>query len=301
MKIRDTKSNKIFMLIVVILFGILLSGRSCSSREETNFNADINNNLYVESTSADIHFWVDDNLDSIKVVYNTDEDGHLEVKENNNTTSIVEKINNKFFKIDFENGDPTISIYLPSNYYNEIEVKSISGDVETYSDLKLPKLTISSAAGDISLMDAKIESTIKIDTISGQTTSQNITSKNIDFNLKSGDLESYYLEAEDIKITGISGDINIDTIDAYRFDIKSTSSEIDIYNMDVTRRASINNVSGDIDIATKDNSDNYQFNIKTISGDINYNEDNHEGNLTVGEGIPIDINTVSGEVDINTR
>jgi len=301
MKIKDTKSNKIFMLIVVIIFAILLSEKSCSSRKETNFTADIEKSLYVESISADINLWIDENLDSIKVIYNTDEDGYLEVNEKNNTTSIVEKVESHFFKIDFENEEPTISIYLPSTYYNDIEIKTISGDVETYNNLKLPKLSIKATSGDISLMDTKIDNNISIETISGTIESQNITSDKINLDFKSGNFESYYLEANDIDISGISGNINIDTIDANTFNLKSTSSDIDIFNANIRKRASINTVSGDLDLIANETSDKYQFKIKTISGDIKINDENHEGSLTIGEGLPFDINTVSGRIDLHTK
>ncbi len=301
MKIKDTKSNKIFMLIVVIIFALLISERSCSNRKETNFSADMGKSIYVESISADVNLWIDDNLDSIKVIYNTDENGYLEVKENNNTTSIVEKVENNFFKIDFENGDPTISIYIPSSYYNDIDIKTISGNVETFNNLKLPKLSIKSTSGDISLMDTKIENTVNIETISGTIESQNITSNKINLDLKSGNLESYYLKASDIDISGISGNINIDTIDTDTFNIKSTSSDIDIYNTSVKRRAAINTVSGDLDLMANETKDNYQFKIKTISGDIKINNENQDGNITIGEGIPFEINTVSGKIDLHTK
>lgn len=300
MKIKDTKANKIMMLIILVFLMIAFSTAKFSKREVKEVSIDINKAITIEAITANINIWVDDNIDKVNIIYSTKEKGTLEINNNSkDSVTIKEKKSNSFINFAFENEKPTISIYLPINYYEDINIESVSGNIDSYNDLSLPNININSTSGDISLLNLKIDDSLLINTLSGKINIEEINAKNIEINSTSGNLEIYNITAEDVEFASISGEIYVDSIIADKLDLNVTSSDVELDYLDINNEINLGTVSGDLDLILKEQE--YKYSAETVTGTISINENEYEGDFSTQNGIIVNIDTISGEVDINTK
>lgn len=299
MRIKDTKANKIFMLVLLIIIMIVYFdskySNSGSSTAEFNFKNDIN----IETISANINIWVDNKYDTAQVIYNSKNNGYLDVEERDGTTNIKEKVKKKFINFVFDNETPTLSIYLPSNELNNLRINSISGNIEAYENLNFKNLELFSTSGNINLLDVNSEKDLSIKTISGEIFLNNGNADVINISSTSGSIETYNLDSSDTSLSSISGEISVNDITTDKLKIKTTSSDVDLDYADVKDKIDISTVSGEIDGIFKDVE--YKYNIDTISGEININEAEYEKKYSTPTGIPFNLKTVSGDLNINTK
>lgn len=299
MKIKDTKANKIFMLFILIFFSIVFLNAKFSKRELSETTIDINKSLNIETISANINVWVKDDIDDVIVKYSTKENGSLEVDENKNSVDIKEKTKKSLFFFYFKNESPTLSIYLPSNYSQDLSLKSISGKIESYNNLNLNNLEINTTSGDLYFLDIKTNNELSIKTLSGAIKLENVTSNEIDFSSTSGEIETYTLKSNNIDISNISGEIYVDKIYADNINVSVTSSDVELDYLDIINQIDLKSVSGDIDLILNDK--NYKYMAKTTSGIISIDKTEYDNNFSTSEGLPVNLKTVSGEININTK
>lgn len=299
MKIRDTKANKIFMLIVLIFFSIIFLDAKFSKREISEASVDINKDINIESISANINIWVKNDIDKAQVKYSTKSNGSLKVENGINSVSFEEKKDNSIFNISFNNEESIISLYLPSNYQGNIKLKSISGNIEAFNNIDLNSLEISTTSGKLNLLDVKTKDNFKIKTLSGDINIENIEANTIKFASTSGKIECYNINSNLINIANISGEIYLESLKADELNIAVTSSDVELDYIDISKEINIATVSGDIDLIL-DKKD-YAYSAQTINGIISIDKNEYEKSFTTNKGLPIKLKTVSGEININTK
>lgn len=213
----------------------------------------------------------------------------FESSSSNGILKIDGRESTKNFCIGFCFWDVVLEIYIPSIYENDIKIETASGDI-TIELENLSKLKANTASGDIELKRSLIAEEVDLKSISGDIETVIIQASNISIESTSGDIESTRLEeniylktisgkieCDNIKgeatISTVSGDIDIDYFNIIgNSKITSTSGDIEIsLSNDSSVRMSGNSVSGDIRFPNSESIINdgiYSLYLKTISGDI---------------------------------
>lgn len=213
----------------------------------------------------------------------------FESSSSNGILKIDGRESTKNFCIGFCFWDVVLEIYIPSIYENDIKIETASGDI-TIELENLSKLKANTASGDIELKRSLIAEEVDLKSISGDIETVIIQASNISIESTSGDIESTRLEeniylktisgkieCDNIKgeatISTVSGDIDIDYFNIIgNSKITSTSGDIEIsLSNDSSVRMSGNSVSGDIRFPHSESIINdgiYSLYLKTISGDI---------------------------------
>jgi DUF4097 and DUF4098 domain-containing protein YvlB len=275
---KDTKANKILMIAILAILFIMIIGNKSTKNKKTTFNEiDLSNSISIDSLS-DVNIWVDDSLSSANIVYSNKGNGELEVKSSNGNTTVKENLKKRFFlSIDFEDDSSTISLYLPSSMINDLEIHSISGDINTYNKIQANNININNTSGKIGLLD--------------------IDAAKIDIESISGDISTGMINNVDsLNIKSTSGEISIEELKSKNVSIKSVSSDIQISKSDVSDNFKLSTISGDIEVVIEKGSN---FDIKTTTGTIDINDKEIDGNsYSQGNGNSL-FKTISGNIEID--
>lgn len=205
------------------------------------------------------------------------------------------------------NRDFNLDIGVPENYSGEIIVFSASGNIKI-SDFDLENLEaktlsgeieieninnsrdslIKSASGDIDIKNLNSEN-IKIESISGETEGNYIKSENEFYSeTSSGNIEINYLETNKGNFESISGGITLRNSKNIN-SVKTTSGKIEIEGYEINENLNLKTVSGDINLDLTENS-SVNIIFKSVSGDL----DNSFGEIEDGNNL-INVKTTSGD------
>ncbi len=112
--------------------------------------------------------------------------------------------------------------------------------------------------------------------------SKEVSLKNADINITSGDVEYFALTAENVYIKTISGDINVGGMNSAVIILESTSGDILVVDCNFTELR-VTATSGDIDVDNTEASQEIQ--LSTVSGDVEFwGIDSKKINLTATSG-----------------
>lgn len=273
--------------LIIALFAIIVLATGCvgvgsSITEEEIIDIGDTTMISVESSSADIEIIPEDRED-ISVVLHTYERGPKLTVSDGKTVHIEAKSERwKFFQVSFNNS-PRLTIYVPEDYDQSMEIENSSGDLEL-NELTLDDLDIDLSSGDIRSKKLNINNG-SIYSSSGDIIMKDINSAKLDIHSSSGDLklEDFIGELEgdtssgdvhitykevnsDIKYTTQSGDITVDfngePIDA-NFDLDCSSGNVSMnFDLDHVEKEKDNYVNGLMGEGT------YQVKLHASSGDI---------------------------------
>lgn len=184
------------------------------------------------------------------------------IKTTNNKTYRIEQFKKRFIGINFMTFySPRIEIFLPINYINDIDIHTVSGDVDALNNLE-NKLYIKTTSGDITLKNIKDS---KLETTSGDIEASDI--ETIDIKTVSGDIDIISGQIKTINTT--SGDININNATVYETGkIKTVSGDIKIGSINDCY-VEFSSVSGDAKILNNNRKSDNVLSVNTVSGDIN--------------------------------
>lgn len=174
-----------------------------------------------------------------------------------------------------------ITVYIPRNYKNNINISSTSGDI-WLREMALKSISTKNTSGDVEIHNSAVDN-LDIKTISGDINVQNSKSMATNFSTTSGDV-NISGEFGDGKVGTTSGEIEfIPTVLSKDITIESTSGEVTIYINRLTNcGVDFSSVSGTMYVNEK--------RIKSNGGKASYN---------LGEGTPkINVKTTSGGLEI---
>lgn len=163
-------------------------------------------------------------------------------------------------------GDFTVTVYLPEAEYNNLYLKSTSGDVEVPSSFTFAKAELYNTSGDI-----KFEAGVR----------EGVTAKST-----SGSLQIRGVKGGPVRAESVSGDIVLENITADSLSVSATSGDLELSTVQVNGEATFKTVSGDIEL---DRTDAESLYIKTTSGDV-------KGTLLSGK--IFETHTTSGHVQV---
>jgi len=183
--------------------------------------------------------------------------------------------------------DITLALYLPQNEYNNLILKTVSGDTDLPKNFTFRTAKISSTSGDIAL-SCVVSGDLNVNSISGDVEIDGISSN------------------ASVGVKTVSGDIEIEKISAKRLSVNSTSGAVEIKDTVAENDFYANTVSGKIRL---EHFDAASLEIKSTSGSVycellsqkNVNAKSTSGKINVPEGIngdPCKITTVSGSIKV---
>ena len=202
-----------------------------------------------------------------------------------------------------------LSVYLPEEVYDTLELKTVSGDITVPGDFTFRDVSAESTSGDIKF-DAKAEHGISCKTVSGDIFVSGSEGRT---NLKttSGDVRVSNINTDsDVLVDTTSGDIEISDIKAGTFSILTTSGDISLRNALASGNVNITAVSGDIRMISCDAE---TFYVKTVSGDVSgdilspkfFETHTTSGDVRVPQSDrnagTFEVHTTSGDIRIDVR
>lgn len=242
--------------------------------DERILKADTIKSIDVNTVSSDVKFFSEDR-DDIKVhfegaIASSNKIAMPElIAKNINNTLLIEVKHKSIINIGSFSSTIKVYVYIPKNYSKDIDVKTVSGDIDLGYINNIENANIKSVSGDIKA-EALYSKKTKLKNTSGDMKVEDFKGE-LNSDTVSGDLYINVNKLEDdINIKSISGSAKIDLPNDSNFYFKSKS------------------VSGDIDC---------EFPI-SIEGNISDKTIN--GKVGSGKN-KIDITTVSGDIDISKK
>lgn len=137
---------------------------------------------------------------------------HTVVNENNTLTVRVKDERNWFERINigFFAADMRVSVYLPKNKYDSLNVASMSGDIDVANEFTFDNAKVGSISGDVS-----VKADVK----------------------------------QELNISSTSGDVYAENLNLEKFNAESTSGDVIINNISATECINASSVSGEIDLS----------------------------------------------------
>ena len=275
-----------------------LEKMSDNIKKEEKYDLKDVNNLKLDFKSSDINVVVTDDEELRVVQYSNRELKNEQLfksdKSNGRLTIKEAKMGYGFVFNIFNMYRVTYDIYIPKTYANNLEIASVSGDIEFNEELNLNKLDISLTSGDIKINNKLVANEIKIETISGDIELEKTESNKIQLNSTSGKIEVNSIKNEAYMKT-ISGDISIQELEG-KVNAKTTSGEIYIHKLKMNGDSELNSTSGNIEVSLTDDS-NCTITTKTTSGNVKLPNDKN----TVGteNNNKLKLETTSGNIKIH--
>ncbi len=244
--------------------------------ESETYNLSDINGTKIDLKSYDIEFResIDDTI-KVEVYGSKKSKDNIKLNNDNNKINLTETGSTFCFGFCFAEND--IVIYIPNNYQGDMNITTVSGDIEVLVNLLSDDVDIKSTSGDITLHnlnDGKITSTsgdIEIN-----------EAQNLELSTVSGDIDIE--KANSINAKSTSGEINIREV-SNNVHLKTTSGDITAKNFMIYNNSDIESVSGEIEVRLineakinaetksgdkdiKSSNGEYLLNLKTVSGDI---------------------------------
>ncbi|QOR33888.1 DUF4097 family beta strand repeat protein [Clostridium sp. 'deep sea'] len=202
--------------------------------------------LNINVVSANTEFIVEDRSD-VKIMYTGK--GKFSVNTNNDELNVVESF--KGLNV-FSTGSGSLIIYVPKDFYKDLKLNSVSGEIE-FGKLKSDNLIINSVSGNIDLTNI-VSKEVRIKTVSGSIEVTDFSFNSFSSTTISGNAKIYALdEWSNIKATSVSGKVSV-----Y---VTENSKPVIKYN----------SISGDLksDLGTNGSDNSTQtITVNTTSGDL---------------------------------
>lgn len=220
-------------------------------------------------------------------------DGKLEITQD---VSVWENI----FSIKFTSSKVVnVLVYLPSSFTGQVNVQSISGNVEI-KDFTLNEVNINLTSGRISLNNLSVNGNLDLLTNSG-----NIILNEVKADLLNAKVNSGKIILNDIEINNsttlktTTGNIEIDDLETMDLTVNSVSGKVLATDLTATK-ISVNITSGNIILELEGSKYDYKIDAKSVSGNIYYLGEKMGKSLNVINGLyEMKLNSTSGNISIN--
>lgn len=276
--------NKGKITAIIIAICLILGGAIISAIALINVNFDFStfntvkteNNTYeitetfsgidIESAECDIKLLPA--TDGVcKVICSESDKISHEVAVENGTLTVKRYDNREWYEhIGIYWGEIKITVFLPNSEYQELYLRTLSGDISLPSDFTFYNSEIHNTSGSIDYR-ANTTNNLKLKTVSGdiRVFDNNINVLNCD--TTSGDIELLNVVAiNDFTVQTVSGDIEFKNCEGSRISLKATSGDIE-GSLLSSKKFVVETTSGDIDVPPSI-TDGGECQVKTTSGDI---------------------------------
>ena len=266
------------VLIPIIIGGVLLTvggafltiglvNNATAKLEEKTFEVSGNyKNFKIDLDTSDVTFIPsEDGL--TKVVVKERAKQHHNVKVENEVL-IIDYVNERtWFENIFVNNDGLkVDVYVPANTYENLEIKSDTGEISIPSKFGFSSLDINVHTGNVYL-ECNVFDDANIVASTGNINYNYATLNNLEVTTSTGNMNFSKIKVADyIKTNSSTGKLNLEEVKAKELDLKLNTGDITIVDTLVAGKVNIEASTGDVTIK---NSDAESLKIKTSTGDVN--------------------------------
>ena len=289
--------------------GFNFTGKNSILNKEETINIKNISNIEVNTISEDVIIIPTDSIEAKVCFYTNASEGNnnfipeLSIYQNNKDLKINIK-HKKIFQITVFNFHERsrLEVYLPTEYSKNISIATVSADI-FIDNFKFNNVDYRTVSGDIKI-DKINANDIRVNTTSGDI---KINGECNNFNMRtvSGDFISSELFTNESELKSTSGNVSIKEFKGDLFS-NSVSGDIEINYIEFDNDIIIKTTSGDIEIVLPKDAE-FKLNFKSTSGDYksdfpitikNINKRHNIEGVVSNEKNKIEINTVSGDLDI---
>ena len=271
-----------------------------SNNDEAEYIVKMGNtkSIKIDFVSEEVEVFISNEKD-IKIIqaasYNLKEEDRLRISTSGKTISIDKQNTKHFFNfVNTINKRETIIIYIPENYSERLEIKTVSGNINL-QDLGLEKLKCKSTSGYIEIENLQVKEDLEVDTVSGGITLDQIKVNLIDTHTTSGSIKLYEVVAEEIENATTSGDIEVKGTCNYLKN-NTTSGRLKIKLDEMSKEISASSVSGNVNLEIPENN-GFELKYSTVSGDLK-SEFELDEYIYKDRNAKITVKTTSGDLNI---
>ncbi len=288
--LKDSKANKIFLIVLISFLAILFSmdfvwqKRGKENRSEQSYSFSASDSVKINTISTDVVLVVEPNAREALVSIGENDKKSLKVMKNGKELNIVVSHLSRGFLNFFNSQNTPLVVTLPQALFDQLEIKTTSGDILLMQDFEAKRIQISSVSGDVDMLNLTGNEDLSIKTISGDISGYSAKSnERLTLASTSGDFEVDSLEGKSLSLHTISGDIEgrVYILPQGSLEGSSTSGKLEL---DLSK-------TEDLDIRAN-----------KVSGSILFNSQRQEGSsavATTGEkNTLVKLSTVSGDLDI---
>lgn len=288
--LRDTKANKIFLIVVVSILAILFSldfvwqKRGKENRSEQSYSFSATDSIKIVTISNDVILAADPKAKEASVSIGENDKKNLKVVKDGKQLSIsISPLSTGFLNF-FNSQETPLLVTLPQGTVDQLEITTTSGDILFMQDFEGKKIEISSISGDIDMLNLTSSEALNIKTISGGISG---------YSAKSGDL---------LTLATTSGGFEVDSLEGKEISLRTISGEMEAL-VHILPQGSLDGstTSGKIDLDLSQ-TDDLDIRATKVSGSILFNNQREESSpasaSTGNKNTVVKLGTVSGELDI---
>lgn len=163
-------------------------------------------------------------------------------------------------------GGMDITVYLPARAYENLSIKSASGEIRVPGGFSFSQAELRSASGDIEYA-ADTEHGLTLKTASGDLTVSGLTAGSLEARSTSGEVAIRSVTVRgDLVVETVSGEIELEDASAQALSVQSTSGNLELTNVSTAAPMKFHAVSGDVGLT--DVIAAAHMDIETVSGEI---------------------------------
>lgn len=287
--LSDTKANKVFLIILVVLLALgftLTKGwnvRNRDSRSDQTVDFATTDSLKVSTISNDIIIEVDNAAKGASISIGRNESDVLSVSKTGRNLNVEVKPKQAWFFRFFPYSPSAVVITLPASRLDSLELSSVSGEIRLLHPIQGRSLIARSTSGGIDFLTLTADQNIKLSSISGSINGSEVTSKqSAEILCTSGSIEVQNIEAKDASLKSISSNVEADVkiLEGGSLNASSTSGSVRI---DLKQ-------STDLKVQASTTSSQVVFNDKELGKSATAETGNAQNKVT--------LSTVSGKIEL---
>lgn len=238
---------------ILIFFGAMCAlgfdfGRLDTSRSEEKIHT-INetfDKIVIDSDTARIFFKKAED-DNCKITCYEAENVSYAVSVEDNTLRIsVDRVGSWYNFFNFSAGKTKITVFLPENEYNSLDIESTTGDVDIPADFVFDSLTIRGETADINCL-ASVSGELKIGVRTGKISLSSIKAKKAILSTSTGNIEVIDSDINtEFEIRTSTGRIRLTDIRCNVFSSTGTTGNVKLTNVIAVDSLEIERTTGDI-------------------------------------------------------
>lgn len=221
--------------------------------------------ISVDVTTEKLYFKPSDD-GKCKVVCLEEENLKHEVSVSGGTLIIKEKDERKWNDhFGFYTRTPEITVYLPERVYDELLIKTGTGDIEIPADFSFESISIEGDTADVECF-ASVKDLLKIHVSTGDITIRDISAGELDLKASTGKIiAESAICAENVSIRVSTGRVELKDLSCANLASTGSTGKVILKNVIVKDDLSITRDTGDIEF---DRCDAATITVKTTTGDV---------------------------------
>lgn len=222
-------------------------------------------NISIKGNECDIRFLPSED-GTCRIVCQESDKIYHSVKVEKDTLTIERHDERKWYEhIGVFIGDMSITVYLPEQEYNTLDVTTSVGDVDIPETFSFEKAQITTSTGNV-VCASGVEGSLSIKTDTGHTHLSNIAPKSLDIESSTGSMTvNSVTVSENISIDTDTGKVRFTDVACQNLTAKSSTGDMNLKNVIVSGDCHIKTATGRVDLFRFDAGSIY---VETDTGDV---------------------------------